>query len=241
MATTVAAAPEAPLAPEPPASMEVTPEKGKRPKRSVTLSDAGVQKILDDMAPPVARAKPLPGGRRGPRPKLDFDEEMAKIAQQAKEAKKILNAHMADKRNAARRKSRLVKKASRLPTDDLYRIAVLKRCGHLERFFGSGKDGDPNKAAPLSDEDKKMAMERLQNLLGEDVEINMTAASSGSGQNGAGQEANPATGAAAAAALPDGEKEKENEEEVEAEGEDASTDAEPNGDKPENDSQMPDI
>ena len=66
-------------------------------------------------------------------------------------------------------KSRLVKKASKLPTDDLYRIAALKRCGHLERFFGNAKKEDAKTVEPLSEEDKKLAIERLKNLLGEDA------------------------------------------------------------------------
>ena len=136
-------------------------------------------------------------------------------------------------------KSRLVKKASKLPTDDLSRIAALKRCGHLERFFGNAKKGDAKTVEPLSEEDKKLAIERLKNLLGEDAEINVSSTSSGSGQNGAGQGAAPAANAAAAAALADGEEEKENGEEGDADDDESSTDAEPNGDKACDDSQMP--
>ena len=239
MASTVAGRVTEALTKASPPSVAVTPEKVKKPKQSVRLSDAGVQKLLDGMAPPIAKAKPGPGGRRGPRPRLDFDEEMSKIALQAKEAKKVLNAHMAEKRNAARRKSRLVKKASKLPTDDLYRIAVLKRCGHLEKFFGNAKKGDADTVDPLSEEDKKLAIERLKNLLGEDVEINMSSTSSGSGQTGGGEGAAAAASAAAAPALADGEVGKETGEEEDDGDEAASSDAAPNGDHPDEDSQMP--
>ena len=58
MATTVAAAPAEPLAKDAPPSVAETPEKVKRPKKSVSLSDAGAQKLLDGMAPPVAQGKP---------------------------------------------------------------------------------------------------------------------------------------------------------------------------------------
>ena len=220
-------------------SQERTPQKVSKPKEKVRLSDIGAKKLLEQLKAPVARGTPLPNGRRGPRPKLDFDEEMAKIAEEAKKAKKVLNAHMAEKRNAARRKSRLVKKASKLPTDDLYRIAVLKRCGHLEQFFGAAAGKQvPESSAPLSEEEKKLAIERLQNLLGEDVEIDMTSASASSASHGGALASPPAPAQALATALLDGSAEEKPKEDPPEEDDEASTDAEANGDKPEEQSQM---
>ena len=137
-----------------------TPARGRQRSTNPKAASA----TDEDGAAPTP-AKKRPGAKRLPRPKLDFDDELAKIAQHAKDAKKVLQKHMVEKRNAARRKSRLVKKASKLPTDDLYRIAVLKRVGQLDLFFGENVVNNL-KPEEMTDEQKKKALERLQQLLG---------------------------------------------------------------------------
>ena len=117
----------------------------------------------------VAKAKRLP------RPKLDYDVELEKITQSARDAKKVLKAHMAEKRNAARRKSRLVRKASKLPTDDLYRIAVLKRCGNLDAFFATQNTTIEDTPEELTPEQRAKVVERLQKLLGSKVSCDIHA------------------------------------------------------------------
>ena len=133
------------------------------PSTGAAAASAGQAAQSTLVVTPKAKGKKGKGGPRGPRPRLDFDLEIDAISARAKDAKKVLQAHMAEKRNAARRKSRLVKKASKLPTDDLYRIAVLKRVGQLDLLLGSATA--QIKAPVMSEEQKETVVKRLRTII----------------------------------------------------------------------------
>jgi len=77
---------------------------------------------------PRAAARGRPGGRLK-RPEIDYDTNMRAARQSMKEATKAVAAARAVQKNEARKKQRLMKKASSLSPHDLERIAVIKRCG----------------------------------------------------------------------------------------------------------------
>ena len=76
----------------------------------------------------VVAARGRPGGRPK-RPEIDYDTNMRAARQSMKEATKAVAAARAVQKNEARKKQRLMKKASQLSSHDLERIAVMKRCG----------------------------------------------------------------------------------------------------------------
>ena len=77
---------------------------------------------------PKVAARGRPGGRQK-RPEIDYDTNMRAARQSMKEATKAVAAARAVQKNEARKKQRLMKKASSLSPNDLERIAVMKRCG----------------------------------------------------------------------------------------------------------------
>ena len=71
-------------------------------------------------------------GKKAPRlkrPEIDYDQNMKAARAAMKQAAKAVAAARALQTNEARKKQRLMKKASQLSSNDLERIAVMKRCG----------------------------------------------------------------------------------------------------------------
>ena len=77
----------------------------------------------------VGSPKRVGRSRKGRRPKIDIDDEIDEANQVAKVTKKMMKAAKASQRESHRRKHRLVRKAAKLGSVDLERIAKLKRCG----------------------------------------------------------------------------------------------------------------
>lgn len=63
------------------------------------------------------------------RPKIDIDDEIDQANRMAEVTKKMMLAARAAQRNSRRAKQRLVRRAGKLSSADLERLAVLKRCG----------------------------------------------------------------------------------------------------------------
>ena len=81
---------------------------------------------------PKASAKPKAGPhsrRRASRPPIDLDDTIAAARTAAKAAAKALAQARTEARTERKRRARLVRKASQLSSEDLERIAVLKRTG----------------------------------------------------------------------------------------------------------------
>ena len=71
-------------------------------------------------------------GKKAPRlkrPEIDYDQNMKAARAAMKQAAKAVAAARALQKNEARKKQRLMKRASQLSSSDLERIAVMKRCG----------------------------------------------------------------------------------------------------------------
>ena len=115
------------------------------------LAGAIMNSLAD--APPVAGGSAEPKaqakGKAAPKAKqlarvrsridLDDDVEHAKLA--AKEAKKQLRKKVTDAKLARKKKMRLVTKASKLPSDDLYRIALYKRVNIMNAMMQKDTHG----------------------------------------------------------------------------------------------------
>ena len=88
-----------------------------------------------DSAAPAAAAgisgeeASTPTRGRAKRPRIDYDESIAQARAAMVKAQKSVAEARRVARNERRKKQRLVKKAASLSSDDLERIAVLKRCG----------------------------------------------------------------------------------------------------------------
>lgn len=88
---------------------------------------------------PAPKPKATPLGRKRVRiPDMDkaIDDTTSVVAQ----AKKNLKAAAVQRRNAQRRRSRLVAKAAKLPADDLVKIAVYKRTNFLAHILDNNRE-----------------------------------------------------------------------------------------------------
>lgn len=108
-------------------------------------------------APPnLTPTKGRPRGRPSKKPKIDIDSEIQEATKLAEVLRKMQQASKAAARNGTRAKQRLVRKAGKLSSDDLMRLAVLKRCGLVpaEKEGGDTMDMDDDKdsckASPFS-------------------------------------------------------------------------------------------
>ena len=90
-------------------------------------------------AKPKAQPKAKALSRLRSRIDLDDDVEAAKAA--AREAKKALRKKVTDAKLARKKKMRLVSKASKLPSDDLYRIALYKRVNLMNAMVSKDMAG----------------------------------------------------------------------------------------------------
>ena len=91
----------------------------------------------------AAAGAPKKKGRpsKGSRPKIDIDDEIAEANRMAEVTKKMMLAARAAQRNSKRAKQRLVRRAGKLSSADLERLAVLKRCGlYIEPLDASSGD-----------------------------------------------------------------------------------------------------
>ena len=79
---------------------------------------------------------------RRQRPRIDLDESIAAARDAMKQAKKDMVEARRINKNEKRKKQRLLRKAAALSSEDLERIAVLKRCG-LDR--SDAQDGPQKK------------------------------------------------------------------------------------------------
>jgi hypothetical protein len=101
-----------------------------------THSDEGEQLAAD--TPPgdkgehaaagTAVAKESHDHHRRVMPRLDLDESIAAAREAIKQAKKDMMEARRVNKNEKRKKKRLLRKAAQLSSEDLERIAVLKRC-----------------------------------------------------------------------------------------------------------------
>ena len=72
---------------------------------------------------------------------IDLDDDVEDAKQAAKEAKKQLRKKVTDAKLARKKKMRLVTKASKLPSDDLYRIALYKRVNLMNAMVSKDMAG----------------------------------------------------------------------------------------------------
>ena len=85
-------------------------------------------------APAAGRGRAgRPRGRGANRPRIDIDDQIAEANRLSSVMKKLAHAAKMAEKNGQRVKQRLMKKAGKLSAEDLERIAVLKRCGLVER------------------------------------------------------------------------------------------------------------
>lgn len=96
---------------------------------------------------PLAEPAPARKRRKAALPRIDLDTAIAEARDAMKQAAKMLQDAKSTARNERRKKARLLKKAASLNSEDLERIAVLKRCGlwdpKLQRFAPA--DGDESR------------------------------------------------------------------------------------------------
>lgn len=96
------------------------------------MSEAAAAAVAPPSPPPSSTASSpgTPGrAKRQRAPKIDIDKTIATFAATVKEQKKLAAEAHRLMRNEKRKKQRLVKKAATLSSEDLQRIALLKRCG----------------------------------------------------------------------------------------------------------------
>ena len=88
------------------------------------------------MGSPKAKGKAAGRGRKAERPAIDLDRSIANARAAAKAAAKALASARTTARNERKKRARLVKKAAQLSSEDLERIAVLKRTGYWDASRG---------------------------------------------------------------------------------------------------------
>ena len=121
----------------------------------------------------MAKAKPAPRAAANPgkrRSRIDFDEEVDAARKVAKEAKKVLKSKIAQAKMAERKKIRIVAKASKLPSDDLLRIALYKRINIVKTAMSADVQGS------LQAVMNNMDISQLQHFLTSEIERRQAAA-----------------------------------------------------------------
>ena len=98
------------------------------------------------------------------RSRIDLDDDVEQAKQEAKDAKKQLRKKMTDAKLARKRKMRLVTKASKLPSEDLYRIALYKRVNLMNAMVSKDMAGAVTSMLGQVDQDV------LETLLKEQLE-----------------------------------------------------------------------
>ena len=84
-----------------------------------------------------AAAAASPEKRKRPsRPRIDIDAKITDLSVDIAKAQKLLKETKTLQRNERRKKQRLIKKAAGLSSNDLERIAVIKRCGLWDPALG---------------------------------------------------------------------------------------------------------
>ena len=140
---------------------------------SATRAEAGDDNasanVAESLAPaPVAKAKAKPMGKplSRKRPRIpDIDQAIEMTAAVVEQAKKGLRAAAVQRKNAQRRRSRLVAKAAKLPADDLYKIAVYKRTNFLAHILENNQDTlKANLASLVDDTDPQSVQQLLKHL-----------------------------------------------------------------------------
>jgi hypothetical protein len=84
----------------------------------------------------VAQAQPK---SRVKKPRIDIDDQISEANRLSEVLRKVAQAAKTTAKNGTRAKQRLVRKAGKLSSEDLERIAVLKRCG---LFTGANMETD---------------------------------------------------------------------------------------------------
>ena len=116
---------------------------------------------------PIA-LRPAGGKKRGRVP--DLDSALSETALHVNQAKKILRAAANDRRNAMRRRARIVHKSAKLPADDLYKIAVYKRTNFLAHILENDSEGLQKSLEQLvanaTPNDVSKLLEHLANVAG---------------------------------------------------------------------------
>jgi hypothetical protein len=85
----------------------------------------------------AATPPPVEKKKRQRAPRIDIDASIAAAHAEMKRAAKLMTEARRDARNEKRKKQRLMKKAAGLNSEDLERIAVLKRCGLWDPASGT--------------------------------------------------------------------------------------------------------
>ena len=118
--------------------------------------------------PAAASAKSAPDGkgrRRPPRVRLDYDDQLAEIAERQKQAKKLVKDHNRERRNKERQKSRIIKKASVLNQDDLKRIIAHKRVKLTDDIFDKLRVAQ-TQPVTFSEDERTKVLQSLKDLIG---------------------------------------------------------------------------
>jgi hypothetical protein len=123
-------------------------QKSDSSRGMASTPNGGVDRKGEAPAQPKTRVK---------KPRIDIDNEIKEANRLSEVLRKVAQAAKTTAKNGTRAKQRLVRKAGKLSSEDLERIAVLKRCG---LFTGVMKQTDPHTSLETSEtgmEDNVMA------------------------------------------------------------------------------------
>jgi len=114
-------------------------QKSDSSRGTASTQDGCVDRKGGAPAQPKARVK---------KPRIDIDNEIKEANRLSEVLRKVAQAAKTTAKNGTRAKQRLVRKAGKLSSEDLERIAVLKRCG---LFTGVMKQTDPHTSLETSE------------------------------------------------------------------------------------------
>ena len=141
---------------------------GKATSSRPTVEHGSEEVSQPKAAIPSLLSKGMPVGKPLVRKRVripDIDKAIDETATVVAQAKKQLKAAAVQRRNAQRRRSRLVAKAAKLPADDLYKIAVYKRTNILAHILENNKDTLKESLKNLVDQSDGASLQTLMKHL----------------------------------------------------------------------------
>ena len=94
--------------------------------------------------------------RAGPKPRVDIDNQITEANRLSEVLKRVSQAAKTAAKNGSRAKKRLVRKAGKLSSEDLERIAVLKGCGLFTGVIAGSANSSDGGDVPSQDEDSML-------------------------------------------------------------------------------------
>ncbi len=115
-------------------------QKSESSQGMAARQNGGGDRNCGERPQPKARVK---------KPRIDIDNQITEANRLSEVLRKVAQAAKTTAKNGTRAKQRLVRKAGKLSSEDLERIAVLKRCG---LFTGAMQDAEtePTSGGPAS-------------------------------------------------------------------------------------------